>query len=535
MKRSLLSIIKSIPTAALVFFLLSFFESTKLQAQITISPWKMNADGGVQLISPALPFHGASAAYAYAVVPAINDPNWVNAPLDGSGNVAFSQPSALPGNRCLSAVDFTFFQTLITIPPLTAINTFTVSFSQVDDGARAYIFNSAHPSGAFISGGDIVLGGPPVTANLASLAVAGEVNRIVIAQFDDCATENNVRGVQVIVNGTPIPVAASISCPSDIVVNNTPGQCGANVTFPPAVADGNPTPTITYSQASGSFFPVGTTVVTATATNATSTASCSFNVTVNGPVPSCSIASVPSDNTYTGGVSTNLYLGYGPQSTTLQVTPTGGSGGYTYAWSPATGLSDATSGAPVFTPTAEGKYTFTVTVTDKCGISTTCSITICVLDIRVPESNGKVYVCHTPPGNPTNVQTLSISVNAVSAHIFNPGHGDHLGRCDQTPCGAASSFTTRNNPGVSGLQSDAFILSAAPNPSAGYFNVLVKSGNQNPVEVRVTDVLGRVVFRQTNVMPNTNLRIGEKFGTGGYLIEAVKGANRQTLKVLKAQ
>ncbi|GAA4743172.1 lectin-like domain-containing protein [Flavisolibacter ginsenosidimutans] len=293
---------------------------------------------------------------------------------------------------------------------------------------------------------------------------------------------------------------------------------------------------VTVSPSTFNCSNIGANKVTLTVTDVHGNVStCSATVTVVGTIPTCSIASIPSDNTYTGGNPNNIYLGYGPQSTTLQVSAPASGAPYTYAWSPATGLSSNTSSAPVFTPTAEGSYTFTVTVTNKYGCSNTCSITICVLDIRVPGSNGKVYVCHYPQGNTGNVQTISVSVDAVPAHIYIPGHGDHLGRCDQTPCGAAPTLTTRNNPAVTGLQSDAFSLSAAPNPSAGYFNVLVKSGNQNPVEIRVTDVLGRIVFRQTNVMPNTTLRVGEKFGTGGYLIEAIQGANRQTLKVLKSQ
>jgi len=83
--------------------------------------------------------------------------------------------------------------------------------------------------------------------------------------------------------------APTISCPSNITVNNTPGSCGAVVNYPAATATGT-SPTITYSQNSGTFFPVGTTTVTATATNTCGTASCTFTVTVNdnqAPVITC--------------------------------------------------------------------------------------------------------------------------------------------------------------------------------------------------------------------------------------------------------
>ena len=39
----------------------------------------------------------------------------------------------------------------------------------------------------------------------------------------------------------------------------------------------------------------------------------------------------------------------------------------------------------------------------------------------------KVDVCHIPPGNPDNAHTITISENALSAHLE---HGDRVGACD---------------------------------------------------------------------------------------------------------
>ncbi|HEX5705695.1 MAG TPA: proprotein convertase P-domain-containing protein [Pyrinomonadaceae bacterium] len=79
----------------------------------------------------------------------------------------------------------------------------------------------------------------------------------------------------------------TLSCPEDIVVSNDAGACGAVVNYPAVGVDGS-CGVVTYSHPSGSFFPVGTTTVTVTATRADSTTeSCTFDVTVNdteGPV-----------------------------------------------------------------------------------------------------------------------------------------------------------------------------------------------------------------------------------------------------------
>ncbi|WP_191860786.1 HYR domain-containing protein, partial [Hanstruepera ponticola] len=92
-------------------------------------------------------------------------------------------------------------------------------------------------------------------------------------------------------NGTDITIndAPVISCPADVSVNSDPGICGAIVTFD-ATSTGLPEPVITYSPESGSVFPVGTTIVTATATNDCGTDECTFTVTVidtEAPIISC--------------------------------------------------------------------------------------------------------------------------------------------------------------------------------------------------------------------------------------------------------
>ena len=86
-----------------------------------------------------------------------------------------------------------------------------------------------------------------------------------------------------------------IVCPSDINVTSTTANCSANITYTPPVGTDNcaVTTALTAGFAPG-IFPIGTTVVTYTATDASSnTASCSFNVTVD-PIPNGTISLSPS-------------------------------------------------------------------------------------------------------------------------------------------------------------------------------------------------------------------------------------------------
>jgi uncharacterized protein (TIGR03437 family) len=75
----------------------------------------------------------------------------------------------------------------------------------------------------------------------------------------------------------------SLNCPSDRTVQVSSDANGAVVTYPAPTASIAGAPT-SCSPPSGSFFPVGTTVVTCTASTGGATASCRFNVTVQKPV-----------------------------------------------------------------------------------------------------------------------------------------------------------------------------------------------------------------------------------------------------------
>lgn len=71
-------------------------------------------------------------------------------------------------------------------------------------------------------------------------------------------------------------VPCVLNCPGDISVGNDPDQCGAVVTYDEP--SGESCGTVTCDHPSGSFFPVGETMVTCTSTAGPS---CSFKVTVN--------------------------------------------------------------------------------------------------------------------------------------------------------------------------------------------------------------------------------------------------------------
>ena len=108
-----------------------------------------------------------------------------------------------------------------------------------------------------------------------------------------CGTSsiNQIADVQLFESIGDSPV---ITCPANISVNNTTGQCDAVVNYNVTAddtEDGMLTPTVTSGLASGSPFPVGVTEVFMSVTDSdNNTSSCSFTVTVvdnEDPVAGC--------------------------------------------------------------------------------------------------------------------------------------------------------------------------------------------------------------------------------------------------------
>jgi len=260
-------------------------------------------------------FHGDTREYAAAsAIPGANDPGWQpcgpSAPLRSSpyasslslcpnaNTIGMSVGSRLPD--CWNHLDFTLFQSFVSIPANTTITQFSINMQGADDGARVSIINSRYPNGLVISGSYIFLGPSQSTSNLAPYVTVGEVNRVIVTQVDDCAVGNNLGYAAISLNGSVVTVVdndLSIGTAPDLTVPATSGA-GAIVTFtPPAATDEEAGAAVACNPASGSTFPVGVTTVTCTASDAddvNSPVSSSFKVTVTPPPDTdLAIASAP--------------------------------------------------------------------------------------------------------------------------------------------------------------------------------------------------------------------------------------------------
>ncbi|MET4074347.1 HYR domain-containing protein [Hymenobacter sp. UYCo722] len=250
-------------------------------------------------------------------------------------------------------------------------------------------------------------------------------------------------------------------------------------------------------------------------------ASAPATVTVVGSIPTPTISVTPTSNVYTGGVATNLYLGYGSQSATLTA-----KGGVSYAWSPASGLSSTTVANPVFTATTAGTFTYTVTATSQYGCTATKTVTLRVVDARCDKN--KVVVCH-------NGHEICISPNAVPAHLG--GHpDDQLGACGTASRPAAPAPA----PAPTAELATELVFEAYPNPFGASTTVHFRPTVSAAAQIRVFDAVGRVVGTlfsgTTEAGHDYALTLdGTKLATGLYLCryESQGQVHTQRLSVVK--
>jgi hypothetical protein len=75
-------------------------------------------------------------------------------------------------------------------------------------------------------------------------------------------------------------------------------------------------------------------------------------------------------------------------------------------------------------------------------------------------------------------------------------------------------------------------VTVSPNPTEAFFNLKVKSPNNEIMEIRMFDMLGRIVQRLRGT-PDQTFRLGDQVVSGMYIIEVRQAGQVETIKVVK--
>jgi hypothetical protein len=386
------------------------------------------------------------------------------------------------------------------------------------------------------------------TGNASGSYPVGVTN--VVWTIVDCSGNSHTcnQTVEVIDNQVPvITVSNLLSC-------FEAGNNGCNINLGATASDNCGIASLTSN--APSCFPVGTTTVTWTAMDVNGNSFTAAQIITRNPQIHVSVCASPTRTIYRGTVGGAGP--FGPQVVNLTSTVSAGTPGYSYNWIPAAGLNDPTIANPVASPAAT--TTYVLTVTDSKGCTRSVSITINVLPLSSATcsnnaNNLKFNVCHIPPGNPSNVHDICISVNALNAHLTSGsvGHQNcYLGECDQL-CFTATDLPPINTLVDPGDQKEeirsksaekievskaepvtSLSVTVSPNPTMGSFILEVRSIDlKTPVTIRVMNANGVVIESFRNLQIGNNLRFGNAYRGGNYYAEIIQGNNRKVVRLVK--
>lgn len=286
-----------------------------------------------------------------------------------------------------------------------------------------------------------------------------------------------------------------LNCPDDYEIITENGSCTAKVSFSDAFAataiNGVGTVTITYDPPDGSILAVGTTTITVHAVDSlNNSAICRFYVSVIDTTP-------PRIGRF--GVSEKELFPPNHKMRDVTVYYSDHSICEQYIKS-----IDISSNEPVISGEA-GDTGPDWEIVDDHHIRLRAE--------RLGSGAGRTYSITVTLTNASG-QTISRTAEVIVPHNIYKQPGQ---------LGKAEAYITSNN----------LKVTVIPNPSPDNFKLIIDSGVDKAINMRVTDAEGRLIEERKGISPNTTVIIGSRYQPGVYFAEVIQGTERVGVKIIK--
>lgn len=213
-----------------------------------------------------------------------------------------------------------------------------------------------------------------------------------------------------------------------------------------------------------------------------------------------------------------IYLGFAPATVLTYTAPVTAS---SYQWTTtgsATIIGNSSDANIKVTAATTGSQPSSVvlTVTDEFGCAVSVAKAITIQDIRCGVRNEKLMICSKASGQSMCVPASTVKNMNVTSYV--------LGSCNGTSAREAATTLQVKEAGVA----------LYPNPSNGQFSVRLSDFNTASVEVRIMDMMGRVVASRNvnigNAQENISFNLSH-LSKGTYVLQAMAAGKIYTERV----
>jgi hypothetical protein len=88
-------------------------------------------------------------------------------------------------------------------------------------------------------------------------------------------------------------------------------------------------------------------------------------------------------------------------------------------------------------------------------------------------------------------------------------------------------------PAIAVATEEELKITVMPNPTTTYFTLKLESKYDVPVNMRVMDVMGRVIDSRTKLGANATVEVGYNYHAGHYFAEFIQGNRRKVVQLIK--
>ena len=326
-----------------------------------------------------------------------------------------------------------------------------------------------------------------------------------ISSLKITASSDPITRVEIIPDNALIITFENINLPDSA---SDPAGSQGFVVFSIKPKDGLPDGTIITNQA-GIYFDRNDVVLTNT----------TLNTIRDNPFPiadfeanhSLTSTDLVYDFTYTGGTSDNAFFewDFGPDAAPSIST-------------------DENPSDIEFNSTGFKQITLTIT---RFGCTSSIAKTVEVVDVHCGKNNDKILICHIPPGNPGNSQTICISPNSLSDHL---AHGDGIGPC---PPSNARKARDKEDKSITNAHKSQNIFEVYPNPFSQTTTFYFTIPETGYVKLELFNNIGQKVVTLYNTYAEAQKEYSLQFNSqnlpeGIYLGMLQTGNERKIIKIV---